>query len=746
MANPRVFISYAHESPEHRAAVKGLADWLLERGIEVLTDHPYEIRPPELGWQAWMQHSLEDADAVLVVCTPRLKARYEKREEAGTGLGATFEGAIVTQAMYDAAQRNTKFFPVLPDGGDRNNIPTTLRPFDNGHRFPSGNERILRLITEEVRVPKPKRPFDRLPPGQLRGAHDNRLEPREGQVYGRDSEVERVLEFLRSVDGGAVVCAQVTGTAGIGKTEVCKAALRRWLAESAPESDPRRAFYIEIPDSAGADQLVFRIGRALGGENIATFEELQPLLREGLYYLDNLESVAEKVEGQAVLRQLRQQPGLRLLASSRVSLPGELGRRIEIEALELAPALQLFRDLWTGTQAPADEELRRFVEDDLGRHALSVTLTARLGDSYAFGVLVQRWKAKGTALAANVLDGSTRQGSLAVSLALTAESLRAQPGALLLWTLAALFPLGIDEDSLSAFEQAAGLPESARQLLSRHHVWTGSGGRFRLLPPLARYALAEATNERGGFSWNEARAPGFGYFTAMAAQADSVASTDASLAARGQLLDRFGALVQLLQTEAELASPKVDLLDGLHHHLQNLYQFRAAQSRELLLALLPKLGRPASAAQALGDLERRLGRPDEARRLFERALQLYEREQAGLGQANTLQSLGDLERSRRNTVAALSTYEAALALYATEQEPMGTAYTSAEVARCQHEQGNTAAVNQALTAALAAARAAGVESVLQYVQDVLVEVNGSPEAAQECDSTVAPQRGKGKSR
>ena len=49
----------------------------------------------------------------------------------------------------------------------------------------------------------------------------------------------------------------------------------------------------------------------------------------------------------------------------------------------------------------------------------------------------------------------------------------------------------------------------------------------------------------------------------------------------------------------------------------------------------------ANTLKSLGDLEKRLGHPDQARTLYDRALVLFEKEQDGLGQANTLQSLGD---------------------------------------------------------------------------------------------------------
>jgi hypothetical protein len=146
---PTVFISYAHESDELRNAVKALGDWLGRCGCTVLTDHLHRDRPPPEGWQAWMLGCINRADTVLVVCTPGLKARYEKTEDIDIGRGATYEGAIVTQHIYDRAMRNTKFFPILPDGGSHDDIPVTLRPWSNGHLFPSGNAGIRRLISND---------------------------------------------------------------------------------------------------------------------------------------------------------------------------------------------------------------------------------------------------------------------------------------------------------------------------------------------------------------------------------------------------------------------------------------------------------------------------------------------------------------------------------------------------------------------------------------------------------------------
>lgn len=145
---PVVFISYAHESRQFRESVRALADWLSQRGCAVLTDHPYEFCPPAEGWQVWMHGCISQADKVLVACTPKLRVGYEKTAPPpDAGRGSTYEGAIVTQHIYDQAMHNTKFYPVLPDGGAERDIPTTLRPWWNGHWFPSGNERILQLVS-----------------------------------------------------------------------------------------------------------------------------------------------------------------------------------------------------------------------------------------------------------------------------------------------------------------------------------------------------------------------------------------------------------------------------------------------------------------------------------------------------------------------------------------------------------------------------------------------------------------------
>jgi hypothetical protein len=70
-AQPRpsqVFISYSHDSPEHKDQVRALAERLLSDGVEVILDQ-YEADSPPEGWPRWMDRQITDADYVVLVCT-----------------------------------------------------------------------------------------------------------------------------------------------------------------------------------------------------------------------------------------------------------------------------------------------------------------------------------------------------------------------------------------------------------------------------------------------------------------------------------------------------------------------------------------------------------------------------------------------------------------------------------------------------------------------------------------------------
>jgi tetratricopeptide (TPR) repeat protein len=123
--HPRVFISYSHDSREHMDGVLDLSNRLRTAGIDCHIDQ-YEESPPE-GWPQWTLNQFEAADFVLVVCTENYERRFRGKEAMGTGLGVKWEGAIITQELYDAENRNTTFIPVFFSPEDSAYAPIVLR-------------------------------------------------------------------------------------------------------------------------------------------------------------------------------------------------------------------------------------------------------------------------------------------------------------------------------------------------------------------------------------------------------------------------------------------------------------------------------------------------------------------------------------------------------------------------------------------------------------------------------------------
>ncbi|MCA8978367.1 MAG: TIR domain-containing protein [Planctomycetes bacterium] len=150
--SPKVFISYSQDSAEHMQQVLGLSDRLRADGVDCEIDQ-YEQAPPE-GWPRWMSGQIERADFVLVICTPTLAERFAGKGRTGQGLGAKWEGAIVTQELYEAEAHNTKFVPVLLDG-DSADVPGPLRQttrYDASTE--EGYEALYRRLTQQPKIHK----------------------------------------------------------------------------------------------------------------------------------------------------------------------------------------------------------------------------------------------------------------------------------------------------------------------------------------------------------------------------------------------------------------------------------------------------------------------------------------------------------------------------------------------------------------------------------------------------------------
>jgi Effector-associated domain 7/TIR domain len=123
----KVFISYSHNTdiPDFRDQILALSDRLRSDSIDCSIDQ-YENAPPQ-GWPRWMLDRVEWADFVLVACSEEYDRRFRGNEAYGRGKGATWEGGIIIQELYDAQGQNSKFIPIVLNPEDSKFISSPLR-------------------------------------------------------------------------------------------------------------------------------------------------------------------------------------------------------------------------------------------------------------------------------------------------------------------------------------------------------------------------------------------------------------------------------------------------------------------------------------------------------------------------------------------------------------------------------------------------------------------------------------------
>lgn len=118
-SNPTAFISYTWESDDLKKWVKDLAIKLREKGIDVKLDQ-WEVVPGD-QMPHFMEKSVRENDFVLIVCTPKYKAKSEQRLG-----GVGYEGDIMTAEVLQGSNPR-KFIPLLKSGTKDTSLPGWLK-------------------------------------------------------------------------------------------------------------------------------------------------------------------------------------------------------------------------------------------------------------------------------------------------------------------------------------------------------------------------------------------------------------------------------------------------------------------------------------------------------------------------------------------------------------------------------------------------------------------------------------------
>lgn len=213
----KVFISYSHDSNEHRERVLDLSNRLRTDGIDCEID---QYNPaPEQGWPRWMMQGIQQADYVLLVCTETYRKRLELEEEQGKGLGVKWEGSLIFNILYRNETFNRKFIPLVFDTENKAYIPDILFGYDyHDLSQPRGYDNLYRHIRGTLGAEKPPLGKSRY----TRTIYSNSLPTVEGKLFGRKDELALLDKAWADPQTHVV---QFVASGGTGKTKL----LKHWL-------------------------------------------------------------------------------------------------------------------------------------------------------------------------------------------------------------------------------------------------------------------------------------------------------------------------------------------------------------------------------------------------------------------------------------------------------------------------------------------------------------------------------------
>jgi hypothetical protein len=118
MTAPKAFISYSHDTLEHKKWVLELATRLRNNGIDAILDQ-FELRPGD-DLPHFMEKNLRLADKILMVCTEN----YINKANQGQG-GVGYEKMIITSNLLKSIDEN-KIIPLIRQSGMKE-VPTFLK-------------------------------------------------------------------------------------------------------------------------------------------------------------------------------------------------------------------------------------------------------------------------------------------------------------------------------------------------------------------------------------------------------------------------------------------------------------------------------------------------------------------------------------------------------------------------------------------------------------------------------------------
>lgn len=151
MSHPKVFISYSHDSQEHKLWVLNLATRLRANGVDAILDQ-WDLGPGG-DLPHFMEQSISRSDRVLMVCSER----YVEKADSGIG-GVGYEKMIVTPELV-ARIGSTKVIPIVRQSAT-SKLPKFLSSkiyidLSTADKFETGFDQLLRELLNAPLYHKP---------------------------------------------------------------------------------------------------------------------------------------------------------------------------------------------------------------------------------------------------------------------------------------------------------------------------------------------------------------------------------------------------------------------------------------------------------------------------------------------------------------------------------------------------------------------------------------------------------------
>ena len=151
--NPKVFISYSHDSSEHKQWVSELGAKFRRNGVDATLDQ-WDLGPGDDGTQ-FMKRGIRDSDRVLVICTDSYVSKANGGE---SGIG--YEPMIVTRKLVEDLGAN-KFIPIIRQTLWEEKTPVFLKErlyidFTDDNQF---DEKFEELLHGRLQVPVVQKPL-----------------------------------------------------------------------------------------------------------------------------------------------------------------------------------------------------------------------------------------------------------------------------------------------------------------------------------------------------------------------------------------------------------------------------------------------------------------------------------------------------------------------------------------------------------------------------------------------------------